>query len=39
VLLAETDLFTAESKLTSLNSEIATAIEVYAVSKEIAAEA
>ena len=39
VLLAETDLFTAESKLVSLNAEIATAIEVFAVSKEIAAEA
>jgi|TARA_R110001583_G_scaffold119473_1_gene270876 hypothetical protein len=39
VLLAETDLFTAEAKLASLNAEISTAIEVFAVSKEISAEA
>lgn len=39
VLLAETDLFTAESKLASLNAEISTAIEAFAVSKEISAEA
>tara|TARA_R110000744_G_scaffold26090_1_gene64361 strand:- start:4 stop:378 length:375 start_codon:yes stop_codon:yes gene_type:complete len=39
VLLAETDLFTAESKLSDINAEIATAIEVFAVSKEISAEA
>ena len=39
VLLAEHDLSNAESKLDTLNAEIATAIEVFAVSKEISAEA
>ena len=39
VLLAESDLVTAESELDSLNAEITTAIEVYAVSKEISLEA
>ena len=36
---AESVLAEAESSLESINAEIATAIEVYAVSKEIAAEA
>ena len=34
VLLAETDLFTAESKLSEINVQIAEAVEVFASSKE-----
>jgi hypothetical protein len=39
VLLAETDLFSAEAKLMQINADIAEAVEVYASSKENSAEA
>ena len=39
VLLAESDLFSAEAKLMQINADIAEAVEVYASSKENSAEA